>query len=252
MLSHACSFSVDIRVGNVLQSKWICEALFSGLLAQFHSPAPSADVQGEPALGVGPADLGDGTGSASKPDLSASVQRQLQYIASKGSELVQRCRLPRCFPFQSEYCDGIHRGGTLQFLADRGFSCSSIDMSGMVGVNDLVAMTLKRRDNTTLIIQMFSESVLTTMEYFRYSLYCEDSHFERMRRLRDEGCVSLISLFEGLPVGSIVDDSTPYNAFHRLLRVLLHGNILYWRPKSPNSGAGKGPTAGQKRPKTAS
>lgn len=229
------SFSVDIRIGNVLQSKWICEALFNGLLAEFHSPVE--DGTGNPVTqrAVCPADLvGDafsqgGNGEGRSQILTVGVRQQLQYIISKGGELLQRCRMPRCFPFLSSHCDGLHRGGTLEFLAGYGFCCADIDMTGMVGLNDMVAVTFKLRDHTTLIVQMFAESLLSTAEYFRYSLYCHGRHHDRVRRLRDEGCVPLLSLCEGLFTADS-NASGEYQEFQQLLRVLLYGNILYWMP----------------------
>ena len=82
-------------------------------------------------------------------------------------------------PFEPKYSDGLHTGGTLDFLVEKGFiaSVSSLSDNASVGMNGLVAVQLKTQDATTLVLQLRSTSALSTMEYLPQREHmCESEH----------------------------------------------------------------------------
>jgi len=225
------SFSIDIRVGNVLLCRWICEAIFSGLLGSFYSGNGSAPSGGSELLAVGPEDLGFG-----QPVGGAGVKRQLCHLASSRNleAMLLRCKLPRCFPFQAAHTDGLHKGATLAFLKRKRFLLpKTVTLAGAtIGVNGLISMLLKRRDERTLIIEIFSESSLSTMEYVRFSLLCDIALHNAVDLLVGEGLV---------PMGELRERCGNHKDLAVLLRVLLHANVLYLEPDpGPGQGGGAG------------
>ena len=221
------SFSVDIRVASVLHSKWICEALFTDLLDTFYT-----EPQSQKSLAVGPIDFGPTA-------LSQELKRQLAHIAENGERTLERCRLPRCFPFERNLSDGLHKAATLKFLHDRGFVAPAVALRahGLIGVNGLVAVQLKQQDGCSLILQLMSESSLTKMEYLRFSLYCDialhsAAHLlfaSKSERRQGGEPVSLAALqTEAKAAGGVVANGQ----LAILLRVLLHANVLYFVPRA--------------------
>eukprot|EP00929_Paragymnodinium_shiwhaense_P006988 TRINITY_DN110943_c0_g1_i1.p1 TRINITY_DN110943_c0_g1~~TRINITY_DN110943_c0_g1_i1.p1 ORF type:complete len:442 (+),score=50.55 TRINITY_DN110943_c0_g1_i1:94-1419(+) len=204
------SFSVDIRVGNVLHCRWICEALFSGLLSKFYDATANATTE---ALAVGPDDY---RGSLGEP-----ILRQLQYVAQHSENMLRRSRLPRCFPFEREISDGMHKYVTLDFLKERGFLSGKIAPDATVGLNKLCRVLTKRRDESILVVEVRSESSLSKMEYLRCSLLCGIDLAGAVELLVSRGSVTVADLR-----GVCKSDDLML-----LLCVLVHGNVLYADPE---------------------
>eukprot|EP00755_Sulcionema_specki_P028958 Sspe_Gene.91057::Locus_62531_Transcript_1_1_Confidence_1.000_Length_1379::g.91057::m.91057 len=197
------SFSIDIRIGNILHSRWICEAIFASLLDEFHSN-PSEERS------VGPSDFG---GAA----LSSSVAEQAKYVASNISNLLKCCRIPRCFPFERALTNGLHKKASLAYLLERGFAAPPLGAEWHLVLSPLVALTAKQQDACSLIVELRSESPLTTMEYARCALVAPlhvISHVEHLART-------------GRFTHSDLPSSPAKEDVEHLLRVLLHANVLY-------------------------
>lgn len=194
------SFSVDLRVANVLQARWICEAIFAGLLEGGASGTLAS---------LSPSDFVNG--------LSSQVSDQLRSIGQNIEAFVLRTRIPRCMPFEFEHSDGLHSGATLSFLEERAFVSSLIPASAMLRVNGLVSMTLKRRDDQIMVLQLSSTSSLSTMEYLRFSLLCNICLYEAVDVLRRRGVVCLSDLHA----------MCQHRDLTLLVRVLVHANVLH-------------------------
>jgi len=225
------SFSVDLRVGSILQSRWICEAIFAGLLDAFHDVGASS--AGKPVLAVGPADFALSNG------LGAGVVEQIQHIKEHIDEFVQRTPVPRCFPFQIEHSDGLRTGATLEFLERTGFLAAPLEPRSTIVMSGLVAMALKVRDSDTLLVQLTSVSSLTTMEYLRYTILCNAAVVAAMSMLQSKGRVCL----------AVLQQQCAHEDLLKLLRVLVHGNIMRCELAS---GAEAVPGSARKRKRTSS
>ena len=203
------SFSIDMRVANVAQCKWIAEAAFGGLLAQFYR-------DNDRYLGVGAPDW-DGA-------LSPGTQEQVQYLAKNISGMLQRCRLPRCIPFQRAHSDGLNKGASLQYLSAAGFLSPPLDVQAVLGVNPLVTLGLKRRDNRQLLLQMHSVSSLSASEYLRFCLVCPQNLYGLLAHLTGHAGPHALPTLESKcppPTAGLVQP---------LLRVLVHCNVLHCAP----------------------
>jgi hypothetical protein len=220
------SFSVDIRVGSVLHCKWICEALFTDLLDTFYTEQQSKLRE------VGPVDFGPTA-------LSQGLRLQLAHIAENGARTLERCRLPRCFPFERSLTDGLHKAATLAYLHERGFVAPAavVRAHGVVGVNRLVAVQLKLQDGCSLIVQLLSESSLTKMEYLRFSLHCDIALYAAAsllfsskpegRQLGETVCLAVLQSEAKVAGGAFASGQ-----LLMLIRVLLHANVLYFVPQA--------------------
>ncbi|KAJ9468988.1 hypothetical protein DIPPA_35598 [Diplonema papillatum] len=197
--------SADLRVGNVLHAKWICEALFAGLLSAFHKDDNALTI------------------SAISPDdyqrTSDGMQRQIRYLSQNLSKLVSQCRMPRAFPFERAYSDGLTKGASLDYLIARNFMASRM-LRGhdVVSVNELVAFRLKQRDSEQVVLHLFSESSLSSMEYLRFSLFCDIDLRDALATLFQKASV----LVEQLQ--AVTDDTKKLES---LIRVLLHANVVH-------------------------
>merc|ERR1712232_1404786 len=97
--------------------------------------------------------------------------------------MLRRCKPPRCIPFQRRFTDGLNSGATLSFLKKKNFMATrQFDAlhgpSTILGVNSLVALHVKRRPGSgagMLVLQLRSESPISTMEYLRFTLLCDDA-----------------------------------------------------------------------------
>jgi len=211
------SFSVDVRIGNVVHPKWISEAIFAGLMGTLRGGVES-DVSkaAPPLMALGPRDFDRGA-------FSANVEFQAQHVAANIQAMLRRCRMPRCFPFDPEHSDGLHTGATLQFLEERGFMAAAKDLRSratIVGVSGLVALAPKLRGTSELVVHLRSTSALSGMDYLNFSLLCG---------ARLHGALCLLACRGEATLGALHDecDAEARQELTVLLRVLLHANVLY-------------------------
>ena len=196
------SFSVDIRIANLAQCKWICEAVFVSLLAKFYG-------QSDRLLAVNNEDMGQG--------FSASLRPQVQHIQQNLEGILAECKPLRCIPFEALHTDGLSKGASLDFLRESNFLAPPLDSGASVGLNRLVAMSLKRRDDEVLLVQLHSVSSLSTMEYIRFTVLCLIDVLDAMQLLMGHAKV---------PIGVLYRKS-PGDELRTLLRALVHANVLY-------------------------
>eukprot|EP00928_Gymnodinium_smaydae_P015731 TRINITY_DN15825_c0_g1_i3.p1 TRINITY_DN15825_c0_g1~~TRINITY_DN15825_c0_g1_i3.p1 ORF type:complete len:321 (-),score=65.05 TRINITY_DN15825_c0_g1_i3:15-977(-) len=228
------SFSVDLRVGSVLQARWLCEALFAELTGGSQAAGTPADGD----VNVGSDDFCFG------PTLSPTALRRIP-AETRLAELLARCRLPRCIPFEPEYSDGLHSGASLEFLLDRNFAAprGALSSHTLLGVSPLVAITPKLRAAEAakgLILHLRSASALTGIDYLRFSLICDVALLDAARRLAEAGATSdAVRSSELLPAGG----GGSKELLAGLLRVLLHANVLHVRDESARGGGPPGRAA---------
>jgi len=197
------SLSADIRIANVLHSRWICEAVFAHLLERF--------CKSNQSFSVSPADFAEG-------GLSEGVEKQAEHVMTSLPSMLRHCRLPRWIPFQSCHSDGMNLGATLAFLREKQFMTAQVGKSSsVIGVNPLVALTLKLCNGRALVLHIRSESSLSTMEYLRFTLLCDIALYDAVNFLRDAGKASLQELRR----------RCTHDDLEILLRILLHANVLY-------------------------
>lgn len=205
------SCSVDLRVGSVLHAKWICEAVFAGLMSAFCTGRQGP----EPPLALGPGDFALG-----QP--SPEAQSQLGHLEKELPALLRRCKPPRCFPFEPEHSDGLHTGASLDFLKKQKFmvdaGCIRPDL--VVGVNALVSVTVKYQGADLLIMHLASTSSLSAVDYLRFSLLCPKGLDAAVRHISATGSSDVASLQERCKGDCAGDLKT-------LLRVLLFANVFY-------------------------
>lgn len=237
------SCSVDVRVASVVKCKWLCEALFAGLLQHSYFLPDSSSA---PLREIGPRDLRDPSSGGKAPRKKErpvshdptsgralcnpyavlGFEDEAECISQLLPQMLRRCRMLRCFPSQEEHSNGMHKGATLTFLHDdMQFRCLEPGKFNQysIGVNTLVAITLKQRDDSKLIVQMFAQSGLTSMEYLNFSLICNIDLSEPVRLLvQEKGNVDAAKLFE------LCESSKKRQSLEKLLRVLLHGNVLFY------------------------
>ncbi|CAJ1458147.1 unnamed protein product [Effrenium voratum] len=177
--------SVNLRVANLLHAKLISEAVFATLAASARSQNTQYMVR--------PDDFAQGT---------AELQQQAALAVRELSSSLQRCRPPRCFPFQVEHSDGLRLGACLSYVSQQGFLATELNKNATVGVNPLVSILPKLRDADQLVIDLRSVSSLTGSDYLRFSLLCSATLLEpvmllarrgkaTVSRLQDAACSAL-------------------------------------------------------------
>lgn len=218
--------SVDLRVASVITCKWVCEALFAGLLEKFYT-SPNG-----PMRELGPRDFSSREGL-----LSDRAEEEAKFVASNIKTLLQRCRMPRSFPFDSSMSDGMHKVAHLSFLVDKGFLAdpnffTKLPISSThVGVNGLVSLSTKL-SGAEMVLSMVSQSALSTIDYLKFSLYCPVLLYDAVNLLIQKGAVLLTDLVAintsgnsgKTKKGTKEEDCV---LLLQLLRVLVHGNVLY-------------------------
>eukprot|EP01064_Diplonema_japonicum_P025882 TRINITY_DN372_c1_g1_i1.p1 TRINITY_DN372_c1_g1~~TRINITY_DN372_c1_g1_i1.p1 ORF type:complete len:435 (+),score=108.39 TRINITY_DN372_c1_g1_i1:74-1306(+) len=150
------SFSIDLRIGNVLHAKWICEAVFSGLQERFHQVS-------HPSSAMGMQDYNNG--------VSDGLKRQMEYVAENIVNMAQSHPIPRALPSQWRLSNGFARVGTLEYLSD-------VLAPTMLGTSDTSRIQFTKNISVSfrtlpsaLCLDFFFESTLSTMEYFRYTMH---------------------------------------------------------------------------------
>ena len=218
------SLSVDIRVGHLTAFKWLSESVFAALandgVVQPGSDLPRANTYVCPDLtGV---EMG-------------SMLRDLVERAKLTTDNFATLRVPRAIPSEDAHSDGLHRGATLAFLEERGFLDAEVNLSSgarrqalVVGVSSLCAMTLKRRPDDGLVVQLVAVSALTNSEYCRFSLFCEGALYAAVQQL-SSGPTSLAELC------ALCAKPATVARFLVLVRCLLHANVLYTRASDGSS-----------------
>lgn len=219
------SFSVDIRVANMLQSKWICEAIYAGLLEDFYVAAD--EIGNRRGSFISERDFRDGA-------LSDGVEQQKSHLTANLEQMLQCSKPLRWIPFQRRYSDGMNTGGTLSFLKEKSFISDIVPTrSSVIGVNCMVAISLRCRASSSgskLLIDLRSESALTTMEYLRYTLICSKALYTAVDLLRTGGLVTVGELHDHCgEVGSV----RIHPELSILLRVLIHANVLHIDCQNP-------------------
>ena len=161
------SFSIDLRIGNVIKSKLLCEALYAGLLQEFN-------INGGFAQSLEPADFTGG---------SVQLSNQIAYVLKNLKNVVHKIKLPRTVACSRELSNGLERGVYLSDIV--------IPKMGPVPVrslhlNALVCGSVKYQDGKWVVLRLISESSLSSMEYLRLSIYA-GMQAERVARLVVDG-----------------------------------------------------------------
>jgi len=169
---------------------------------------------------------------------SREAGRQVAHVMNRLPEWLQRCKLPRCMPFEPEHSDGLHTGATLSFLKKKKFMAEKglVRPAVVVGINDLVAVTPKLSDGCTLVVHLASTSSLSGVDYLRFSLLCDASLHAAVKLLVLEGKANVAALKRQCNESSVGD-------LIALLRVLLHANVLYSEEAVTAAGARAGALA---------
>eukprot|EP00754_Rhynchopus_humris_P047673 Rhum_TRINITY_DN7250_c0_g1::Rhum_TRINITY_DN7250_c0_g1_i1::g.22294::m.22294 len=184
------SFSIDLRVANVLKGRQVAEAIFAGLMERFGT----ADFEG---------------GSLVREDFergsqAASLRAMVAHVQERAGEMVDAHRLPRLLPSLRSLSNGMERANKLENLFPGSVSVDVLRRSLFAGkehavyaVNQLVALRLAVIDAARLVIGMTSESSLSTVEYMNYAVHCPLALEPAVARLASAGRASLSEL-EGL------------------------------------------------------
>ena len=192
------SLAVDIRVANLLQARWIAEAVFSGLLQQFdYANTALHSVHSQ-----------------------EDMQQQLQYVAASLPSMLLRTSVPRCLAAEPNQSNGMNRGATLEHLREKHNFVSLAHPQVLVGVNLLVAISFKLREIDQLMVQLHSVSSLSTMEYLNFKILCPRAVLPALRRLANGGTTKAEELV--MLGGSEAQEET-----RNLVEVLLYANVLW-------------------------
>ncbi|CAE7467503.1 unnamed protein product [Symbiodinium natans] len=211
--------SVNLRVANLLHAKWVCEVMFAKMMSV---------ARGQDTLcAVRPPDFcGTGISDAMKQQAALCLDLESCW-----------CHPPRCFPFEKERSDGLRLGATLDFLKCKKFMCDRdlLHQDGTVVVSPLVSILPKLRDADSMVIDLRSVSSLTGSDYLRFSIHCTSTLEAPVKLLARCGKVKLA---EFVPPQSKeqaqrrkrghTTESFP-DELALLLRVLIHGNVLFLR-----------------------
>lgn len=216
------SISVDVRIGHITAARWLSEAVYAVAACQ---AVPSELAEHGWGCGI------DAVG----PDATSSLDEHAGVLARHGiGALLRKCPLPRLLPCEDAICDGLHRAASLDYL-EYHTRCQHaravLPASGLVAVNMMVAITIKRRDAEDLVVQMVGASSLTGMEYCRFAIECEAALYAPLKTLVDCGEAPVDALL------ALLDPTSRSLATKRLkllLSVLLFGRVLYL----PSGGAG--------------
>ena len=209
--SSGLSFSVDIRIGHLTAAKWMSEALYASTMhVAMQPPRQPPDAAAAAALlPVGPMH-----NIISKHD---AVPRTLD-----GCDWLLRCRVPRAFPCESALSDGLHRSASLTFLEARDFLAPKPLLAvkdAAVGISSIVAVTLKRRDASDMLVHLLACSPLTSYEYCRFSILCETELQPPLTKL--------IGAHGSVGVAELLACCKKPARLMALLRCLVHANVLY-------------------------
>eukprot|EP01061_Rhynchopus_euleeides_P010043 TRINITY_DN1937_c0_g5_i1.p1 TRINITY_DN1937_c0_g5~~TRINITY_DN1937_c0_g5_i1.p1 ORF type:complete len:489 (+),score=151.30 TRINITY_DN1937_c0_g5_i1:142-1467(+) len=157
------SFSIDLRVGNVLKSKLLCEMMYSGLLQHFNEKG-SFECSLEP---------GDFNGFG---NLEGMMAVQMKHVVQNMAICMHQTRLPRTVIPRAELSDGLQRGCRVEDVLSqipKQFQSGLLKQSDSctVRLNPLVATSMKTADSDYVILCLLAESAISSMEYLRMSLY---------------------------------------------------------------------------------
>lgn len=218
-------FSIDLRVANILHAKWICEALFLALTSR------SSRV-----------DLGMGSDTVLPPSVSAADLRhtcrslppaahEWALAAQRGMlDAVSSCRMPLPLPFERQYSDGMEQGATLEFIYANLFAEIPRQQHDLpcpndrVVVNPIVAVTVKKRDESNMVLHLRAVSALTTCEYMRFSIICPAHCYDALKGLEEEGEGQWKDLESWWAKGS--KRSRVDLDIGKIFRILVYANVL--------------------------
>ena len=223
------SVSIDIRIGNLTAARWLSEAM--------HATLGSLNI---PRQVVGPSNSSilsgsGGSRSSSRPD-PCSIRAAWDPTTPSGSlgtllldegrlhSLIKSCPVPRPLPCEPELSDGLNRVARLESLPD-GPSLPS--WTDAVCLSSLVALTLKLRDGSTLLVSLTAVSSLSNYEYLRFGILCDAALKAPLEELLNNsrqddiqtGTASLAELQRKCAPGSRPQ-------LQRLVRCLTHANVL--------------------------
>lgn len=176
--------SVNLRIGQLLRARWLCEALFAALAA---APRDGPDAQLR-ALGLaamqplGGCDFGGG----GDPSLSvstlpafgsrppAAMDEVVDGVRGTLQRLLSTCPLPRALPCERALSNGLERAASLAFLARRGCLAPAAELTQTARLRPsaLVAITLKARGAGELLVHLTGASSLTGIEFLRFAVHC--------------------------------------------------------------------------------
>eukprot|EP01060_Flectonema_neradi_P014970 TRINITY_DN21671_c0_g1_i1.p1 TRINITY_DN21671_c0_g1~~TRINITY_DN21671_c0_g1_i1.p1 ORF type:complete len:485 (+),score=112.18 TRINITY_DN21671_c0_g1_i1:38-1456(+) len=209
------SFSIDIRVGNIVHAKWIAEAMYNGLFGEFHGTA------GASGLALSKEDY-------QQQSMSKGISEQARYLRKHVVSMLNTCPPIPSIPFERERSNGFHRGATISWLLEKLQRNTSVQppfqLQSRFGLHPMIALSVKLLPNYC-ILYMFSESTLTTMEYIRYSLFCSAFLDEVLQSIVGQTQITYDSLVSKCPSG---EEYT--NALQDLVWVLLKMGVLLAHP----------------------
>lgn len=161
--------SVNLRVGQLLRARWLCEALFAALsAAPFDGHDAPTRALGRGAMQpAGSRDFGAAAPSAAMDLLIAGVRRTLP-------QLLASCPLPRALPCERALSNGLERAARLSFLAERGCLAPAAEVapSARLRPSALFALVLKQRGADKLLVHMTAASALSGTEFLRFTVHC--------------------------------------------------------------------------------
>ncbi|KNC86717.1 hypothetical protein SARC_01137 [Sphaeroforma arctica JP610] len=235
------SFSVDLRVANVSQAKWIAEAIFS-LLS--NNPSEGVTELQKHFASVGPSELSAG-GSTSHTQYILELLK-----TSCLDRVVNECRLPRGYQSESQHSDGLSLGASLGFLLDsepyidhfESDSQGSAVKPTEFRMNPLVSMICKRHGGVSFSFSLLSVSSLTKADYLNFTIHVDeglsDTNFAFMRKLSQapEWMQTLDLKYEDDSKTrkrkrheSTTDEDYQEQIMNDLLNILLWGNVIFGR-----------------------
>jgi len=224
------SFSVDLRIGNVIRAKWASEALFAVAVQDLRTDAPAP-----PLMSMCPELLASSGFERIIPRLSVEAEAEGETTFNSVMERVlKRCPMPRAIPFEIHLSNGMQKSASLEFLIDRGFVSDDLGNKDLL-LNPMVSLRLKQQDGVCAILEIFSESSLSGMEYLNFALLCDLTVLDdTLRALVQSGKLH-------------VQGSSPEET-NLLARVLVHANVLTYdsAPKG-SEPVPKGSRKGTKR-----
>lgn len=201
------SISVDIRIGNIIHSKWICEAIFCSLVQKFKNfpcNLTSMDRKQEPH------------------GFSVEFSKQMEFVTQNLPGILKSCRIPRPLPFENDFSNGITPGGSLDFLQGQlNNKINHIEIPKQITINNLISITLKFHGANIIVLQMLSISSLSNAEYFRYNLFCNSFLEPAIEKLIVNGSVSFDLLNQEIKT----EDS--FDTLETLIKILFYANIIH-------------------------
>ncbi|KAG8471217.1 hypothetical protein KFE25_009638 [Diacronema lutheri] len=209
--------SVNLRIGQLLRARWLCEALFAALAAAPHDGGGAlARELGVAAMcPAGTVDFGASAPSGAMRELAASARDALP-------RLLRACPLPRALPSERALSDGLERGASLSFLVARGCLARTSDVGPDASMRPsaLVALALKARGADRLLVHVTGASALTGTEFLRFSVLCAARVEPGVRLLLEPRGSTVAQMTNAVGAGAAARELVD------LLRALLYAGAL--------------------------